>query len=149
MKTQNQSTNLNLETYAPRILALGLLAVLVLLAVAGCKHEARPAADLNPVGVYTLISVDGKEVPCNLTHEGVSMTVKSGTFTINGDGTCRSLSTFAVPPHPDVNREVKATYTCQGSELTMRWQGAGTTKGQINGNQFIMNNEGMIFTYRK
>jgi hypothetical protein len=54
-----------------------------------------------------------------------------------------------VPPHPDVHREVNATYTQNGAELTMRWQRAGMTKGRINGNEFTMNNEGMIFFYRK
>jgi hypothetical protein len=61
----------------------------------------------------------------------------------------QALSTFAVPPHPDVHREVNATYTQNGAELTMRWQRAGMTKGRINGNEFTMNNEGMIFFYRK
>ena len=149
MKTKSQSTSLNLETYAPRILALSLLSILLLLLLTGCQHETRTTAPINPAGVYTLISVDGKAVPCSLTHEGTTMTVKSGTFTINGDGTCRSLSTFAVPPHPDVHRAVTATYTQQGAELTMRWERAGVTKGQVNGDQFTMNNEGMIFSYRK
>jgi hypothetical protein len=148
MKTKLLSTNINLVTNTPRIAVPSLLAVLLLLMATGCKNEARPAA-INPVGTYTLVSVDGKNVPCNLTHEGVAMIVQSGTFTINADGTCRSLSTFAVPPHPDIRREVKATYTQNGAELTMQWEGAGVTKGQINGNDFTMNNEGMIFAYRK
>jgi hypothetical protein len=115
----------------------------------GCKNETSASTAINPAGIYTLVSVDGKSVPCNLTHEGVTMIVKSGTFTINADGTCRSLSIFAVPPHPDVHRDVKATYTQNGTELTMHWEGAGMTKGQINGNTFTMNNEGMVFSYRK
>src|ERR1039457_3103007 len=108
MKTQTLSSDTQLENYLPRLLALSLLAVLLLLALTGCKSMPRAAAAIHPAGVYTLISVDGKSVPCNLTHEGVAMIVKSGSFTINADGTCRSLSTFAVPPHPDIHREVKA-----------------------------------------
>lgn len=56
---------------------------------------------------------------------------------------------FSVPPHKDTNREVKATYTQKGAELTMQWERAGMTKGQINGNQFTMTNEGMVLSYRK
>ena len=149
MKTQLAPTNFNLETCAPRIAALSLLAVLLLLALTGCKNGTRAPANINPAGVYTLVSVDDKNVPCNVTHEGATLTVKSGVFTINPDGTCRSLSIFSVPPNPDVRREVKATYTQTGAELTMRWEGAGMTKGQINGSTFTMNNEGMIFSYRK
>jgi hypothetical protein len=148
MKTKSISANARFETYAPRIIAISLLALL-LLALTGCKHETTTTAEINPAGVYTLVSVDGQNVPCNLTHEGVTMTVKSGVFTINADGTCVSLMTFFVSPHPDARREVKANYTQQGTELTMHWQGAGMTKGQINGNEFAMNNEGMVFVYRK
>ena len=149
MTTQILSPDTQLENYLPRLLALSLLAVLLMLALTGCKNSPRATAAIHPAGVYTLISVDGKSVPCNLTHEGVAMIVKSGGFTINADGTCRSLSIFSVPPHPDVHREVNATYTQNGAELTMRWQRAGMTKGRINGNEFTMNNEGMIFFYRK
>jgi hypothetical protein len=149
MKTKYSATAINLEPYAPRILAMCLLAVILLLASTGCKNETRATTAINPAGGYTLVSVDGKNVPSNLIHEGVAMIVKSGSLIINTDGTCISHSVFAVPPHQDINREVKATYTQQGAELTMRWQGAGMTKGQINGNTFTMNNEGMIFSYRK
>jgi hypothetical protein len=131
------------------MLALSLLALLLLQLLTGCKNATPTNAEINPAGFYTLVAVDGRAVPCRLTHEGMVMIVKSGTFTINGDGTCRSLSTFSVPPNPDIHREVKAIYTQNGAELAMRWEGAGTTKGQVNGNEFTMNNEGMVFSYRK
>jgi hypothetical protein len=149
MKTKPLCANVNFHTYTPRIVALSLLAVLLLLALTGCKNATTTTTGSSPAGVYSLVSVDGKNVPCNLTHEGVAMIVKSGSLTINADGTCRSLSIFTVPPHPDIHREVTATYTQQGAELTLHWQGAGVTKGQFNGDQFTMNNEGMIFAYRK
>jgi hypothetical protein len=149
MKAKSITPDTCVETSAPRILALGLLAVLLLLALTGCKNAATNTAEIYPVGVYNLVSIDGKTVPCNLTHEGAAMVVKSGSLTFNADGTCRSLSIFSIPPHPDIRREVNATCTQNGAELTMRWQGAGITKGQINGDTFTMNNEGMIFCYRK
>ncbi len=149
MKAKSIAPDICVETSAPRILALGLLAVLLLLALTGCKNAATNTAEIHPVGIYTLVSIDGKTVPCNLTHEGAAMVVKSGSLTFNADGTCRSLSIFSIPPHPDIRREVNATFTQNGAEFTMRWQGAGITKGQINGDTFTMNNEGMIFCYRK
>ena len=106
------------------------------------------AADINPAGIYTLVSVDGKQVPCTITHEGAAVTVKSGLFTISGDGTCSSKVIFSVA-NSDVNREVKATFTREGAKLTMKWQGAGTTIGSVEGNTFTMDNEGMVFAYRK
>jgi hypothetical protein len=138
-------------------LLLGLLPLFMVLVWAGCKQEAkvaadthpRVAADANPVGTYALVSVNGNQVPCTLQHEGAAPTIKSGTFTINADGTCGSKVVFSMPSGGDSSREVKANYTRQGSKLTMQWEGAGTTTGTVEGDTFTMNNEGMIFAYRK
>jgi hypothetical protein len=130
---------------------------LLLVAVcAGCRPEAKvpgdnkpvtaAAADLNPVGTYKLTTVDGSQVPCTLTHEGHTMTIKSGGFLINADGTCSSQMLLE---GRDTPIEVKATYTREGTKLTMQWQGAGTTLGTVQGDTFTMNNEGMVFVYRK
>lgn len=126
---------------------------------AGCKNDAtvaadpKPvaaaAADVNPVGTYTLVSVGGDKVPCTVQHEGHTLTVKSGAFIINPDGTCSSKVVFSPPSGGDATREVKATYTRQDSKLTMQWEGAGMTTGTVEGGSFTMNNEGMIFAYRK
>jgi len=116
---------------------------------AGCKQGAEVAASVNPVGTYTLVSVDGKQIPCALTHEGVTPTIKSGVFTINADGTCSSIIDLSLPSGGDVSREVKATYTRQGSVLTMKWEGAGITTGTVEDRTFTMNNEGIVFAYRR
>lgn len=144
-----KTTHLNhpLETYTPRLIALGLLAMLLLLAVSGCK--TKTAAETNPAGIYHLVSVDGQNVPCDLTHEGVTMTIKSGAFTIHTNGSCSSLMVFSVASHGDMRREVNAAYTRNGAEFTMQWERAGTTRGRLDGNQFTMNNEGMVLLYRK
>jgi hypothetical protein len=128
--------------------AINLLAGLLLLVSTGCKKET-PVAAVDPAGVYNLISVDGNNLPCSLTHEGVSPTIKSGVFTISTNGSCSSLIHFSVPGRGDTSREVKARYTLNGAGLTMQWEGAGMTKGQINGSSFTMTNEGMILSYRK
>ena len=126
-----------------------LLTLFLVLASTGCTHESKVAADINPSGVFTLVSVNGKQVPCALTHEGVNMTVKSGAFAIAADGTCSSKMSFSVGARGNASREVKATYTREGTKLTMKWVGAGMTTGQIDGNTFIMNNEGMVLAYKK
>jgi len=56
---------------------------------------------------------------------------------------------FSVEPSKEMTREVKAAYTQEGSTLTMKWEGAGTTTGTVHGDTFTMNNEGMVFSYRK
>lgn len=128
---------------------LWVLPLFMVVAWTGCKQEAKVAADSNPVGIYALVSVDGNKVPCTLKHEGVALGVKSGTFIINPDGTCSSKVVFSPPSGGDVAREVKATYIRQGSKLTMQWEGAGTTTGTAQGDNFTMDNEGMSFAYHK
>ena len=56
---------------------------------------------------------------------------------------------FSLPSGGNPSREVKATFAQEGSKLTMKWEGAGMTTGTVEGDAFAMNNEGMIFAYRK
>jgi hypothetical protein len=149
MKTEPNQPNLKLQNAMLHFLGPCLLSALLVLAGTGCKNEAAGNANLDPTGVYALVSVDGKDLPCSLSHEGASPTIKSGVFTIKADGNCSSQITFSVPEQGDMSREVKATYTRQGVELTMQWEGAGMTMGNVDGNTFTMTNEGMVFAYRK
>jgi hypothetical protein len=149
MKRPHRAAATKIENQTCRIAALGLLALLLSLALTGCKHSPRRTANLDPAGVYSLVNVDGQKVPCRVKHDGVDLTITSGTFTITANGQCHSIMTFSPPNHADVRHEVSATYTQNGAELTMQWERAGVTKGRINGNQFTMNNEGMVLTYQK
>ncbi|MGH7992177.1 MAG: hypothetical protein ACREDQ_01560, partial [Limisphaerales bacterium] len=81
MKTQLNQTNLKHQSARPRFLGPCLLSACLLLAWTGCKNEAGRNANIDPTGVYALVSVDGKSLPCSLFHEGASPTVKSGVFT--------------------------------------------------------------------
>jgi len=122
----------------------------------GCKQEAKVTADtnivtaattdINPVGTYALATVDGNKVPYTVQHEGHTMTIQSGSFIINADGTCSSKMFLE---GREAAIEVKATYTREGQKLTMKWQGAGMTIGTVEGDTFTMNNEGMVLAYRK
>ncbi len=125
---------------------LGLTA-LFLSACSGDKSNVANAPDIT--GVYSLVSVDGAKVPTTISHDGAKIDVRSGTFTINADGTCSSQMDFVPPTGVAATREVKATYTREGSNLEMRWEGAGMTRGTVQGNTFTMNNEGMTFSYQK
>ena len=159
MKTKQNELNNEQRRATRHLLHSCLLALFMVMVWAGCKQEtqvaadtkpvAAPAADINPAGTYALVTVDGNKVPCAVEHQGHALTVKSGTFIINPDGTCSSKVVFTPPSGGDATREVKATYTRQGSKLTMQWEGAGMTTGTVEGDSFTMNNEGMIFAYRK
>ena len=124
------------------LMAAGLL-------LSACKPEAKVAKSVDPTGIYALVTVDGKPVPASVDHDGVKLQVRSGTFTIKADGTCGTKTVFVPPSGQEATREVSATYTKEGSKLTMKWQGAGMTTGTIEGNTFTMDNEGMLFVYKK
>ena len=131
--------------------------------LSGCKRAETPrsatpapspaavdAAKLPDIaGSYTLVSINGTPLPFTVTHEGPGIQVTSGTFTIRPDGTCASVVAFLMPSGQAQSREVGATYTRDGSRLTMQWQGAGVTIGTIEGDTFTMDNEGQLFLYRK
>jgi hypothetical protein len=149
MKHEPSEVNGKRKQTTRRTLSLGLLSLCLVIIGSGCKRDAKVAADNNPGGTYALASVDGNNVPCSVKHGGHALAVKSGSFIINSNGTCSSKVVFGPPSGGDVAREVKATYTRQGQRLTMQWEGAGTTMGSVEGDTFTMNNEGMVFVYRK
>jgi hypothetical protein len=131
--------------------------------LSGCKRAETPrpatpapsptAVDASKLpdiaGSYTLVSINGTPLPFTVTHEGPGIQVTSGTFTIRADGTCASVVAFLMPSGQAQSREVSATYTRDGSKLTMQWQGAGVTIGTVEGDTFTMDNEGQLFLYRK
>lgn len=100
-------------------------------------------------GAYTLISVNGQRVPASVPHEGGMIQVRSGTFTITGDGKCSSRMTFVPPGRVEATLERKATYNREGPTLNMQWENAGDTTGTIKSDTFTMENEGMVFAYKK
>ena len=124
------------------------LLIIVGLFLSACQGNAK-VKGIDPTGIYTLITVNGSEVPTAIFHGDVKMQVYSGVFTIDTDGTCNSKVIFGAPSGDRSTRDVKATYTRAGSVLTMQWEGAGMTTGTVDGDTFAMDNEGMIFVYRR
>ena len=131
-------------------LPLTMVAGMVVGMVAGGCQAPRPAvASVDATGTYRLVSVDGKPVPATISHDGHALEVRSGSFVIGADGTCSTQTVFAPPSGKEVTRDVTAKYTQDGAALTMRWKGAGTTVGTVDGANFTMDNEGLLFVYRR
>lgn len=135
--------------YTPRVIAFVVLTILLLCAVARGHAQGADKTTANAAGIYKLASVDGKNVPCIINHDGTTMNVESGTFTITTNGQITSVMTVSVGDKKNVRVERTATYTAKGLELTMKWQNFGTTKGRIAGQTFTMTNEGMAYVYKK
>lgn len=128
------------------IFSAALLAA-ALLVVAGCKHRAAQAGGLD--AVFELESVNGKTLPAEVHHQGKKLTVVSGRMTFLPESESRSETVFRPESGKEVRRAVSAVYTERQGKLEMQWRGAGRTVGIIEGDTFTMNNEGMIFRYRK
>ena len=145
---------------------LCVLAACVLLS--GCKRAQAPGAEAPPpaapvasptatdaatlpdiTGTYACVSINGTALPYTITHEGPGIQVISGTFTIRPDGTCAGHSALVLPSGEAQSRDISATYTRDGSKLTIQWQGAGITTGTVEGDTFTMENEGQVLLYRK
>ena len=133
-------------TMASRI-CLGLAAGLILASCTAGETSAS-SADASS-SVYTLATVAGNPVPADISHDGTSLQVRSGAFTINADGTCSAQTVFVPPSNKEVTRNVSGTYIKDGPTLTMQWKGAGKTVGKLEGDTFTMNNEGTVFVYKK
>ena len=137
------------NTLTHHALQLGCLLAAGLL-LSGCHQETHaPVKGGDLSGVYALVSVNGKAVPSSVSHDGTELQVRSGSFTINADGTCSTKTVFVPPTGQEATREVSATYTKDGAKLTMQWKGAGMTTGTVEGNTFTMDNEGMVFVCKK
>lgn len=115
---------------------------------AGCQHRATETNG-GLSGQFTLASVDGRPVPAKVKHDRAELEVRSGWFRFETNGTCSTLTVFVPPSGQEVRREVSAEYKVDGPNVTMKWKGAGMTAGTIDRDTFTMNNEGMIFVYKK
>jgi hypothetical protein len=130
------------------------LAACVLLSLVSCTFTwagptAAAQAGSDIAGTYALESVNGGKLPFAMTHDGVTITIRAGSFVIKDDGTCSSRMTFVVPSGEEMTRDVAGTYTREGATLTITWAGAGTTTGTVEGKTFTMDNEGMVLVYRR
>ena len=123
--------------------------MIVILSLAACQQTLRPNDDNGITGIYYLLKVDGTTLPGTVMHDGVALEVHTGSFFINADGTCFSRTRFTPPGGEEEIREVHAKYVVKDSRLIMKWEGAGTTEGTVEGDIFTMDNHGMIFEYTR
>jgi hypothetical protein len=122
--------------------------ILALSCLSACSHR-KQSATFSPVGTFQLVEVNGQAVPANVVHGGIDIRVVSGLLVLTEEGGGTSDTVFGPPKGEDVHRRVEVSYTQSGNELSLRWKGAGTTKGTLGDESFTMDNEGMIFGYRK
>lgn len=128
---------------------LGLVLLLAVFGLTACKPIANQATPADVSGTYTLTTVAGKPLPTTPPHEGGAPEVTSGSITLNADGSFVGAMSYRLPDGKAMNRDFTGSYQQAGARLTLQWKGAGTTSATVETNTFTMNNEGVLFAYRK
>jgi hypothetical protein len=100
-------------------------------------------------GTYTLVAIDGNELPYTPSHVGGAPEIRSSTLTVDSDGTFTATMTYGMPSGDVISRDFSGTYTREGSIFSLQWTGAGRTSATLEGSTLTMDNEGMLFSYRK
>ena len=129
-----------------------LLVVIVMGLSLSCNTIApgKAAESFGLTGTYSLISIDGHPVPYAPTHEGQQAPeVVSSTLTLNSGGTFVSTMSYANASGGTMSRDFKGTYTREGSDFNLKWEGAGQTKITMDGSTLTMDNHGILFVYQK
>ena len=116
----------------------------------GGRAAAQEPASADLAGTYNLVTVDGHELPYAITHEGTpGPTVVGGSLTLNKDATFVASFSFGGPNGETMKRDLKGTYVKDGADLDLAWEGAGHTKVTVDGKKLTMNNEGILWAFKK
>ena len=114
------------------------------------SQQVPVSAKTEHTGTYSLVSIDGNKLPFAPPHEGgTPPEIRSSTFTLNADGSFALTMTYGLPSGETFSRDFSGTYTHDGSAFTFEWKGAGTTSAIMEGNTLTMDNEGVLYAYRK
>ena len=131
------------------ILTTTLLAVALLTACGGEDTTGGDDDNTGPgsiFGTYTLITVNGEELPVEVVPPGITIT--SGTLRLNSDNTY-SVSTPAIFQGEPVTLTDTGTFTVDGSTIQFSGVSSGEFSGTISGNTLTMSDQGFTFVYRK
>jgi len=126
------------------------LLALVLLWAAGCSPVSGTPVVPDYLGTYNLVSIDGHPVPYAPVHQGQQAPeIVSSSLTLNEDGTFTMTMSYTNPSGGTISNDFAGTYTQDGTDFMLKWEGAGQTKVTIEGGSLTLNNEGMLFSYEK
>lgn len=123
---------------------------LAIIALVGIPLAAKlRKGDTRAANTYTLVSVDRHAVPYAPMQGGQRSTeIVSATITLNPDGTFVSTMKYGKPTAGET-RNFNGTYTKEGHNYLLSWEGAGQTGVTIEENKLTLNNQGSLFVYQK
>ena len=129
-----------------------------LLAGAACESQdsaetggefTAQSVDSTISGHYQLVSINDEAVPGIVNHRFTQLRIHGGDFTIRTDGSCSTRLEFSPPAGGRELRISHCEYEQEESSLTMRWLGAGQTRGELLSSSFAMNNHGMEYIFQR
>lgn len=113
--------------------------LLLALSALACSDDDPTGAEVDPVGVYALLSIDGSSLPTPITSDGVTLEVASGQFSIVAGGGC--AATINVRPVGGGPLEALANtcaWTASGSQLQVTWTDGGTDTATVQGDRLTL-----------
>ena len=116
----------------------------------GCKDTVGPTAQATAhAGTYTLVTVDGHNLPYTPVPKDSGPQVQSGAFTLNADGSVIHATDFGQVDGKNLAHASNGTYSLDDSRLSFKWKGGGATNATLEGKTLTLNWEGAVFVYRK
>jgi hypothetical protein len=104
--------------------------------------------DNRAANTYTLVTVAGHTLPYAPRYGGQQTPeIVSSTLRLNADGTFVSTMQYGKSTG-NATRDSNGTYTREGANYVLSWEGAGQTSATIEENKLTMSNEGVLFVYQ-
>ena len=128
----------------------------LLCAISGVAQSQAALASL--AGIYRLVTVDGHAIPFTPVHPGAPANAGPGpevlasTMIVRPDGSFIMAMSyrFVVDKQPRFTAQAfSGRWQSEGDAYVGRWDGAGSTPLRLSGDTLVMNNEGMLFAYRR
>ncbi len=95
-------------------------------------------------GTYTLVSIDGENLPVTLQILDTEVEITAGSLRLNSDNTYTMSLTMTVEGTTDTG-DVSGTFTVDGSTIDFDEGFTGT----VSGNTLTVSDEGVALVFRK
>lgn len=131
-----------------------LLAVALLAALAGCGGDSTSPRNIDPVGTWQLVSVDGNPLPAQIESEDVEVTLEivSGTLLVNDGGTFSGHELYRQTVGSSTltqSLDYVGFYSQSNDAVAFRETDGSTYAGSINGNRMTIAYPWGTFVYQR
>ena len=135
-----------------------IIAAACLLPLAACT--ARTPGDEAPdprlasaAGIYVLATIDGHALPHAPTHGGhAAPEVSAATLELAPDGSFRMSMRYRMgsgAKERTGTRDFTGRARVADEAFRLKWDGAGETAARLRGDTLVLDNEGVLFAYRR